>query len=60
MIDAYPIPTVKVSTSERVSMVSHISDAETANENLVVTSESTNFVAWHADTFELEVLFDQM
>ncbi len=60
VIDAYPIPTVKVSTSERVSMVSHISDAETANENLVVTSESTNFVAWHADTFELEVLFDQI
>ena len=53
VIDAYPIPTVKVSTSERVSMINHISDAETANENLVVTSESTNFVDWHADTFEL-------
>jgi len=60
VIDAYPIPTVKVSTSEKISMNGHISDAETANEDLVVTSDSTNFVAWHADTFELEVLFDQI
>jgi thiol-disulfide isomerase/thioredoxin len=59
-IDAYPIPTVKVSTSEKVSMIGHIDDAETANEDLVVTSDSSNFVAWHADTFELEVLFDQI
>jgi len=59
-IDAYPIPTVKVSTSERVSMIGHIADAETANEDLVVTSPSSNFVAWHADTFELEVLFNQI
>ena len=60
VIEAYPIPTVKVSTSERISMINHISDAETSNENLIVTSESANFVAWHPDTFELEVLFDKI
>ena len=59
-IDAYPIPTVKVSTSEKISMVGHISDAETANEDLILTSESANFVAWHPETFELEVLFNQI
>lgn len=60
VIEAYPIPTVKVSTSERISMINHISDAETSNENLIVTSESANFVAWHPETFELEVLFDKI
>ena len=60
IIDAYPIPTVKVSTSEKVSMLEHISDAETANQDLVVTSDSSNFIAWHPETFELEVLFDKI
>ena len=41
-------------------MIGHISDAETSNENLVVTSQSANFVAWHPETFELEVLFNEI
>ena len=60
VINPYPIPTVKVSTSEKLSMIGHISDAETSNENLVVTSQSANFVAWHPETFELEVLFNEI
>ena len=38
-------------------MDGHIDDPETSLENLIVTSSSESFVAWHASTKELEVNF---
>lgn len=52
-----PIPSVMCDTPTRVSMVGHISDPETPLENLVVTSNSDSFVAWHAASKEIEVNF---
>jgi hypothetical protein len=43
--------------STKVSMVGHIADPETPLSQLIVTSDSDNFVAWHAATEELEVFF---
>ena len=56
-ITADPIPTVMCDTTTKVSMVGHIADPETSLGDLVVTSDSANFIAWHADTEEIEVLF---
>ena len=42
-------------TSTKVSMVGHVSDPETPLGDLVITSNSENFVAWHADSEEIEV-----
>jgi len=56
-IIADPVPTVMCDISTKVSMDGHIADPETPLGDLVVTSDSDNFVAWHADTEELEVLF---
>ncbi len=56
-ITADPVPTVMCDISTKVSMDGHIADPETPLGDLVVTSDSDNFVAWHADTEELEVLF---
>jgi len=52
-----PIPSVMCDTPTRVSMVGHISDPETPLENLVVSSDSDSFVAWHAASKEIEVHF---
>ena len=52
-----PIPSVMCDTPTKVSMVGHISDPETPLENLILTSDSDTFVAWHAATKELEVHF---
>ena len=52
-----PIPSVMCDTPTKVSMVGHISDPETPLENLILTSDSDAFVAWHAATKELEVHF---
>ena len=57
LIVADPVPTVMCDLSTKVSMVGHVSDPETPLGDLVITSDSDNFVAWHADTEELEVLF---
>ena len=54
---ADPVPTVMCDISTKVNMNGHIEDPETLLKDLVVTSSSPNFVAWHADTQELEVLF---
>jgi hypothetical protein len=54
---ADPIPSVMCDISTKVSMDGHIMDPETPLGDLVVSSTSPNFVAWHADTEELEVLF---
>ncbi|MEZ7988089.1 MAG: hypothetical protein QMC49_02185 [Candidatus Poseidoniaceae archaeon] len=52
-----PIPSVMCNTPTMVSMDGHIDDPETSLENLIVTSSSESFVAWHASTKELEVNF---
>lgn len=59
-ITAEPIPTVKVQTSTKVSIVDNINDAETPRGDLVISSSSPNFVAWHADTEEIEVYFENI
>ncbi|MDA8638896.1 hypothetical protein N9L22_03900 [Candidatus Poseidonia alphae] len=54
---ADPVPTVMCDIPTKVSMIGHISDPETPLSQLIVTSSSPNFVAWHAATQEVEVLF---
>jgi hypothetical protein len=56
-IVADPIPTVMCDLSTKVSMAGHVMDPETPLTDLIITSDSDNFVAWHAATEELEVLF---
>ena len=57
IIVADPVPTVMCDLNTKVSMVGHVSDPETPLGDLIITSDSANFVAWHADTEELEVIF---
>ena len=54
---ADPVPTVMCDISTKVSMVGHVADPETPLSQLAITSDSDNFVAWHASTEEIEVLF---
>jgi hypothetical protein len=54
---ADPVPTVMCDISTKVSMIGHISDPETPLSQLIITSSNPNFVAWHAATQEVEVLF---
>ena len=60
VITAEPIPTVKVQTSTKVSIIGNINDAETDVSDLIITSSSPNFVAWHAATEEIEVYFENI
>ena len=57
IIVADPVPTVMCDLSTKVSMDGHVSDPETPLSELIITSTSENFIAWHADTGELEVVF---
>ena len=54
--------TVKVDTNERVSMKNHITDAESPGDisGLEITSTHAAFVAWHAESEEIEVRFDEI
>ena len=54
---ADPVPTVMCDLSTKVSLVGHVVDPETALADLLITSDSENFVAWHAASEEIEVLF---
>ena len=56
-VTASPVPTVMCDISTKVNMVGHIADPETPLSQLIVTSDSDNFVAWHAASEELEVFF---
>ncbi|MGA0353149.1 MAG: hypothetical protein ACO3NY_05815 [Poseidonia sp.] len=56
-IVADPVPTVMCDLSTKVSMDGHVSDPETPLSDLLITSSSDNFVAWHPATEEIEVLF---
>ena len=60
VITAEPVPTVKVQTSTKVSIVNNIEDAETQLDQLTITSNSPNFVAWHPATEEIEVYFENI
>ncbi len=52
-----PIPSVMCDTPTKVLMDGHIVDPETPLEDLIVTSSDESFVAWHAETKEIEVNF---
>ncbi len=54
--------TVKVDTTERVSMKNHITDAESPGDisGLEITSMHAAFVAWYPETEEIEVHFDEI
>ena len=54
------VPTVKVGTSELVSIVGLISDAETPLFNLDVHSSEPEFIAWNPSSLEIEVRFDDL
>ena len=59
-ITSEPVPTVKVQTSTKVSVVNNINDAETDLNQLTISSNSPNFVAWHPATEEIEVYFENI
>ena len=56
-IVAEPIPSVLCDITSKVDMTPHVSDPETPLEDLVITSDSPAFIAWHAASAELEVNF---
>jgi hypothetical protein len=60
VITSEPIPTVKVQTSTKVSIINNVNDAETDLNQLTITSTSPNFVAWHPATEEIEVYFENI
>lgn len=60
VITSEPIPTVKVQTSTKVSIINNVNDAETDLDQLTITSTSPNFVAWHPATEEIEVYFENI
>ena len=60
VITSEPVQTVKVQTSTKVSMINNINDAETELSQLTITSSSQNFVAWHPNTQEIEVYFENI
>ena len=60
VITAEPVPTVKVQTSTKVSIINNVNDAETDLDQLTITSSSPNFVAWHPASEEIEVYFENI
>ena len=60
VITSEPVPTVKVQTSTKVSIINNVNDAETDLGDLVITSTSPNFIGWHPATEEIEVYFDNI
>ena len=60
VITSEPVPTVKVQTATKVSIINNINDAETDLDELIITSSSPNFVAWHPATEEIEVYFENI
>ena len=59
-ITSEPIPTVKVQIPTKVSVISNVNDAETDLDQLVISSSSPNFIAWHPATEEIEVYFENI
>ena len=60
VITAEPVPTVKVETATKVAITANVADAETPLSDLVISSASPNFIAWHPATEEIEVRFDSI
>ena len=60
IITSEPVPTVKVQTSTKVSVVNNVDEAETDLDQLVITSTNPNFIAWHPATEEVEVYFENI
>lgn len=54
------IPTVKVGTTESVSLVGLVRDAETPLSMLSITSNDPEFVSWNGASSEITVLFDSI
>ena len=54
------LPTVKVETQERVSVVGLVHDAETPLSQLNIDSNSPEFIEWDSSTRELVVNFDEV
>ena len=54
------VPTVKVQTTEMVSVVGLVSDAETSLFNLEISSSEPEFLAWNPSSLEIEVRFDNL
>ena len=54
------MPTVKVETEERVSLINRIHDAETPLSMLTIDSNSPEFIEWDSSTLELVVNFDEV
>jgi len=61
IINSHPVPTVKVQTQNvMVNISDNINDAETLLEDLVITSTSPNFIAYHNETKQIEVYFENI
>ena len=54
------VPTVKVQTTEMVSVVGLVSDAETPLFNLEISSSEPEFLGWNPSSLEIEVRFDNL
>ena len=54
------IPTVKIDSTETVSLVGLVSDAETPLSMLSITSSDPEFKGWNSATSEITVLFDSI
>lgn len=54
------VPTVKVQTTEMVSVVGLVSDAETSLFNLEISSSEPEFLRWNPSSLEIEVRFDNL
>ena len=69
IINSEPVHSVKVESGDqssltvdpqdqRVDISANVMDAETDLKDLVITSDSPNFIGWHSETGEIEVYFD--
>ena len=56
----FGVPTVKVDTVERVSIVGLISDAETPLSMITIDSNAPEFISYDSSTFELLVNFQEV
>ena len=54
------MPTVKVESDERVSLIDRVHDAETPLSMLTIDSNSPEFIEWDSSTLEVVVNFDKV
>ena len=53
-------PTVKIDSTETISLVGLVRDAETPLSMLSITSDDPEFVSWNGPSSEITVLFDSI